>query len=396
MALFSFRHSTKTFSAKVEKPSRKARVGQTAAHLRYISRPQAARVLMQERLSSTSLNEVARTAEKEAQRRKGRVAERFIIALPIEASAEQRVALVRAFCELITKKKAGFVAAIHDIHGNDQLNPHAHLVLFDEFERNGKRGRPKSVIGMARKHAVEKAACEWARLHNRMMISWGFDEASTIDHRSFRARGITQIPTIHEGAAGRAIKAKGCKPKVKAEWNKIDAGHTRSGANELIQQINKYRAQIDERNGLAKRHGEHRDGGQSGVGQGGSGSGGSGTATPRATPPFLQSKEVDARTRSATLGDRGVDRRTEENPTSAREQPTFTALAFHRRFARRGSVRRIFVELLMLRDTLRTRLSFPKVSGLGQSKIVVGCPEHSVPLLSISQKTPLTRKELQR
>ncbi|MEP0455804.1 MAG: hypothetical protein ABJD57_23355, partial [Roseibium sp.] len=120
MALFSFRHSVKTFSEKRVDESRAAKVGQTAAHLRYIARPKAARVVLRERLTGPTDAATAQEAEVAAQRGKGRVCERFIIALPVEATAEQREAMVRAFAEQLTGGSAGYMAAIHDKHGNDQ------------------------------------------------------------------------------------------------------------------------------------------------------------------------------------------------------------------------------------------------------------------------------------
>ena len=77
MALFSFRHSVKPFSEKRTVASRAAKMGQTAAHLRYITRPKAARVVMQERLSGGTRPKTASLTKEEAQRRKGRVCERL-------------------------------------------------------------------------------------------------------------------------------------------------------------------------------------------------------------------------------------------------------------------------------------------------------------------------------
>lgn len=170
MALFSFRHSVKTFSAKRQTGAREAVLGQTQAHLRYITRTTAARVVLRERLAGAD-NTVAEEAEASAAKRGGRVVERFIIALPCEASADQRVALVRAYAEALTNGVAGYIAAIHDQAGNDIANPHFHLVAFDKHIKRGGRGRPRSVLGFARKNAVEGAAALWADTHNALMSS---------------------------------------------------------------------------------------------------------------------------------------------------------------------------------------------------------------------------------
>jgi hypothetical protein len=75
MALFSFRHSVKTFSEKRSAEGRAAEVGQTVAHLRYITRPKAARKVLRERLTGPTDTATAQEAEDAAQKRKGRVCE---------------------------------------------------------------------------------------------------------------------------------------------------------------------------------------------------------------------------------------------------------------------------------------------------------------------------------
>ena len=236
MALFSFRHSVKTFSERRTDETRAAKLGQTAAHLRYITRPQAARLVVQERLSGGTWSETANLVEEEAQKRKGRVCERLVVALPVEATPEQREALTRAYAEQMSKGVAGYVAAIHDQHGNDTKNPHAHFVFFDVQQKTGGRGRPKSTLGLAQKNAIENAARAWAELHNRMMRSWGFETESEISHLSYADRGIDRVPTIHEGASSRAKSE--AKKTSKEKWKHIDQGHTRAEANVVIREIN--------------------------------------------------------------------------------------------------------------------------------------------------------------
>lgn len=244
MALFSFRHSTKTFSAKRRGADREAKVGQTAAHLRYITRDRAARVVLRARVENSD-RKTAKHAEASAQKRRGRVAERFIIALPSETTPDEREQLGRAFANNLTHGKAGYVLAIHDKSGNDRRNPHMHLIAFDAFESSGGRGRPRSVLGMARKGAVERTAAMWAKTHNQMMNAWGYAETSMISHQSNEARGIDRIPTIHEGPTSRKMAKEGKCPQSKPEWRKIDCGHSRRDANSLIRKINKLKEETE-------------------------------------------------------------------------------------------------------------------------------------------------------
>lgn len=361
MSLFSFRHSVKTFSDKRADDGRAAKRGQTAAHLKYITRPQAARVVLRERLTCSSDVLAADAAEVEAETRKGRVCERFIIALPIEATPDQRRDLVRAFCEAITRGVAGYVAAIHDQHGNDIKNPHAHIVAFDVQQKGGGRGRPRSTIGMARKNAVEETAALWAATHNRLMAGWGYGAESQISHLSYAARGIERIPTIHEGATTRQMCGRGAEPSLKSEWRHIDSGHSRAEANAIIREINTLKQEIendeidsthrlgsdDERN-RGKRQGIGKDGGAHGFGDGGS-------VGPDALPWAAD---------CADGVDDDQDGRAEATALPPFASPTATAPQippFAPRSGLRGGrgIRRIFRELVMLRDTLQALLNPP-------------------------------------
>jgi hypothetical protein len=361
MALFSFRHSVKTFSEKRTVEGRVAKKGQTAAHLRYITRPKAAREVLRERLTAPSYTATSQEAEDAAQTRKGRVCERFIIALPIEATEEQRTALARAFAEKLTGGVAGYVAAIHDQHGNDRRNPHFHLVAFDVMIKSGGRGRPKSTLGMARKHAVETAAKMWADTHNDLMREWGHGSESMISHLSLQDRGIDRIPTIHEGPAARAIEAKGKQPTRKEHWRQIDEGHSRAEANKIIQEINKAKEKVDEREYRLGRHDEEN--GEERIErdlEGREGRGSVGTGARNTAPAFA--------TTGGVKEDYGGNRKPSKKPPFAtshtrQQRPGRTGNQFplsrlgrRRRAGRRHGFRRVFRELIWLRDTLRARL----------------------------------------
>ena len=361
MALFSFRHSVRTFSEKRTAGARAAKHGQTAAHLRYITRPQAARTVLRERLRKATDAKTAEAAEKEAATRKGRVCERFIIALPIEASHEQREALVQAFCEEITQGVAGYVAAIHDKSGNDTNNPHAHIAAFDVQVKTGGRGRPRSTLGMARKNAVEKTAALWATIHNRMMDEWGFGSNSHITHLSYATRSIDRIPQIHEGAGSRALARKGEDGASKPDWHHIDEGHSRAEANTLIKEINAIKEVENEQ---SHEHTQHRLGkddeeyrrkcqGRSGDDRArGERPGRDAGDTP---PPFAAFE----RPRNGSRGNQEeADPATASTPPFLTTSPTPTPPPFAdtRSLRRRSVLRRLFRELVMLRDTLRARL----------------------------------------
>lgn len=360
MALFSFRHSVKTFSEKRSCAKRAAMHGQTEAHLRYITRPQAARVVLRSRLSNMSDKELARNSEKDAEKRKGRVCERFILALPIEASFEQREILVRSYCEAITKGVAGYVAAIHDKHGNDVNNPHVHIVAFDTHIKGEGRGRPRSTLGMARKNAVEEAAALWVKVHNFKMREWGYGPSSTITRLSYADRGIAQIPQIHEGVASRKMAEKGWKSEIKKDWHRVDAGHSRAEANRLIREINILTKETEQDEARYDRLGNDHEsdrGSRTGcreddrASSGGPGRDKSPIALPWTTVASARkdagcrpASQEPATTSSPPFVSNGA-------PCSAQVPPPL----MHRRVRPWGSIRRVFHELVMWRDTLSAR-----------------------------------------
>lgn len=359
MALFSFRHSTRTFSPKRTSNERAAEHGQTAAHLAYITRSSAANVVLRARVAGTD-TEAARAAEHAAEKRGGRVAERFIVALPREASAEQRVALAQSYAEALTRGVAGYVLAIHDAAGNDASNPHCHLVAFDAHERGGGRGRPRSVLGMARKGAIEAAAALWAETHNRLMREWGNSAACDISHLSFAAQGIDRAPTIHEGAGARAMTRRGERPKAKPEWRAIDGGATRAEANALIGEINKLATGDDNGRGNGLGGGDDRDARERNEGRH---DGGADTwrscRDVGGVPPFLAGGGDAGAARPAGGGGGGVERGAARRPDPTGGPGAFPPFVAPdgRSGGGRGlaGLRRVFVELLMLRDTLRAQ-----------------------------------------
>lgn len=367
MALFSFRHSVKTFSPKCESASRIAQTGQTAAHLRYITRPAAAGAVIRQRLDHTTDTRQAQAAEQAAQGRRGRVCERFIVALPVEASREQRLELAQAFAEALTQEKAGYILAIHDKAGNDQRNPHFHLVAFDKHEKTGGRGRPRSILGMARKNAVETWAKRWADIHNSKMNEWGFGPESSITHLSFEERGINRVPEIHEGPASRAMMDRGQAANSKSEWKHIDAGNTRAEANITIRQINQLNEEIENDTGsrLGSRDRRNQAQGDSSRPTFGK-DGGRRCAVPFGTVeptenPFPPRQEPSRNQQPPWIvGERPKKLGHPSRGPQQREGQRYSGSAFERPAGLPGGrrrVRRVFLELIFLRETLRARLA---------------------------------------
>ena len=231
-------------------------VGLREARTRYVVRPAAARKVVHARTGLDSLTPAAlrRFCQEREQLagKNGRIAECLIVALPIEVTPQQRVDLVKALAEQVTKGQAPYLAALHDKE-RDARNPHAHILLFDETApaRPGARGRRPKIIGLSRKNALEDVRAVWSALHNRMVSDWGYDETSAIDHRSLRDQGKPRIPQLHEGAAIRAMTRQGKRPTSRSatdsqgrsvDWPKIDGGNLRPETNCLVREVNMHRA----------------------------------------------------------------------------------------------------------------------------------------------------------
>ena len=105
--------------------------GTGGAHIRYISRPDAAPFILAQHMPEDrreARNWIDR--RERAMRKNGRVLDKLRIALPRELSEAQRAALVREFMAGLTADRIPWYAAIHQ-KGKDALNPHVHIAIHD-------------------------------------------------------------------------------------------------------------------------------------------------------------------------------------------------------------------------------------------------------------------------
>lgn len=172
-----------------------------------------------------------------------RPAKKIMVALPREFDARERFRALEDFISWnITANGYACTYAIHT--DKDGRNPHAHILVANrridpktgrwaaksrsEFalDANGRRipvidpdtGRQKigarnrkvwkrvnvSNNPLDSKEFLERLRREWADSCNALLPGY-----AVIDHRSFKARGIERIPTIHEGYASREMEKRG-------------------------------------------------------------------------------------------------------------------------------------------------------------------------------------------
>ncbi|WEX79497.1 Ti-type conjugative transfer relaxase TraA (plasmid) [Sinorhizobium numidicum] len=167
------------------------------------------------------------------------------IALPIELSAEQNIALIRDFVELHVTAK-GMVAdwVYHDAPGN----PHVHLMTTlrpltdDGF--GGKKIAALGPDGNPLRNDAGKIVYElwagglddfnafrdgWFACQNRHLALAGLD--IRIDGRSFEKQGIELTPTIHLGVGTKAIERKSATDEQAASLERLELQEEKRAEN---------------------------------------------------------------------------------------------------------------------------------------------------------------------
>lgn len=194
--------------------------------------PEWARALIAERAVAGAAEAFWNRVEAFEKRSDAQLAKEFIIALPVELSNDQNIALVREFIETRVLAR-GQVAdwVFHDEPGN----PHIHLMTtLRPLTEDGFGSKKMAVIGedgqplrneagkiVYRLWSGEKAEFlkqreGWLDLQNRHLALAGLD--IRVDGRSYAERGIDLVPTTHVGVAAKAIDRKkettGWSPKL--------------------------------------------------------------------------------------------------------------------------------------------------------------------------------------
>jgi Ti-type conjugative transfer relaxase TraA len=167
------------------------------------------------------------------------------IALPIELTAEQNIALVRDFVEQHIRSK-GMVAdwVYHDAPGN----PHVHLMTtLRPLTEDGFGAKKVAVLGPdgnpVRNDAGRKVYELWAgsidefnafrdgwfACQNRHLALAGLD--LRVDGRSFEKQGIDLEPTIHVGVGTKAIERKADRASKPLELERVELQDARRAEN---------------------------------------------------------------------------------------------------------------------------------------------------------------------
>ena len=172
-----------------------------------------------ERKEQAKLRELLWNNIEAAEKRKdSQLSREFELALPIELSEEQRLEVLREWCqsEIVSK---GFVVdyAIH--RSKDGNNPHAHVLCtmrpVDAESETGFGKKPdmagkftgRGIVGDGAKADLNDWRETWATAQNKALEAAGSD--ARVDHRTLEAQGIERVAGTHVGVSASAMEKKG-------------------------------------------------------------------------------------------------------------------------------------------------------------------------------------------
>ena len=172
--------------------------------------------------------------EKIEKAKNSQLAREIELALPVELSRAEHIALVREYVQQ-NFVSAGMCADIA-IHDKNDGNPHAHIMLtmrpFREgcawgdkqkkeylLEKDGgkiydpkkRQYKCKSIptTDWNDQNKAEAWRAAWADAVNAHLERQGYE--IRVDHRSYERQGIQQIPTVHMGAAASQMERRGIR-----------------------------------------------------------------------------------------------------------------------------------------------------------------------------------------
>lgn len=163
-------------------------------------------------------------AEKAERQSNSRVAREYLVALPAELSAAQRVTLARAFSrEIADRYRVAVDLAIHAPRPEgDQRNFHAHLLATTrEVTPAGlgpktgldRKGEVRSELGLpTSRQEFASVRARWAELTNAALREANIE--ARVDHRSLRAQGIDREPRPQLPWAAIAAERRGERSEV--------------------------------------------------------------------------------------------------------------------------------------------------------------------------------------
>lgn len=194
--------------------------GMTYAHVNYITRNEAASKTLTQNMPADRDGArpfFEREAYKEGVPANARIADTFIIALPLELTKEQRHEAIAAFMDKIGHGRIPWLAAFHD-KGKDDANPHCHLIFRDADIDTGRKVVGTTTSSNDVREAEERGwkvpprmttkdlRTAWCEHLNAEMERHGYE--ARFDHRTLKQQGIDRKPEIHIGPKANSMAKK--------------------------------------------------------------------------------------------------------------------------------------------------------------------------------------------
>ena len=167
-------------------------------------------------------------------RSNSQLAREIEIALPIELSAEQNIALAREYVRRQFVENG--MCADFCVHDKGDGNPHAHIMLtmrplnedgtwgdkqkkvyilddngnkiYDKAKKQYKCNKAQTTDWNEQDKAEEWRKA-WADFQNAALKEHG--HKARVDHRSYQRQGVEQVPTVHIGVAASQMERKGIR-----------------------------------------------------------------------------------------------------------------------------------------------------------------------------------------
>lgn len=174
----------------------------TAAHARYIMRSRAASVVRSHNMPR-QYHAVQRylSEQEDSIRKNGRVADKFIIAIPREFTPEQAEKILYRYGCRIGQGKAPFLFAFHW----EEQNPHAHMIFIDRDPETGKR-----IFGTSNQHSTQNLKLVWESEVNTLFNELGSEQRIDFvaDQTNVLERDPVQEPHVAQTADIPAVPAE--------------------------------------------------------------------------------------------------------------------------------------------------------------------------------------------
>jgi ATP-dependent exoDNAse (exonuclease V) alpha subunit len=191
------------------------------------------------------------------------------IALPVELSTEQNIALARRYVQSQFVNRGMIADVCWHAPDKETPNPHAHIMLtmrpFNEDGSWGAKQRKEYILDAdgnkiyAPKTRLYKCrsvpSTDWNEHSNAEVwrAAWAdavnaelekFGHAERIDHRSYERQGVEQIPTVHLGVSVTQMERRGIAT-YRGDLNR-EIEFTNSQIKQLRARANRVKAWLDE------------------------------------------------------------------------------------------------------------------------------------------------------